>query len=492
MLSPGKPNPALIEGAIGKTLLMFSLPILVGNVLQSLNGLVNTTWVGHYLGEAALAATSNANTILFFVLGMVFGVGMAATTLIGQSLGAKNIDQAKRVVGTSATFFVAVAAVVSLLGYFFAPQLLAIMRMPPDALPLAVSYLRIIFVAIPFQFGFSYLMMVLRGAGDAKTPFLFLAMCVLLDIALNPLFIFGWGPVPRLGIAGSAIASLIANILSLAAMLIYLYRAQHFLALRRAELGYLKPDGAILRTLVVKGIPMGLQMIVMSLGLIVTYALVNGFGSQTTAAFGACIQLWNIIQMPSFAIMAAASSMAAQNVGAGRWDRVGGVARAGVMTNFALTGTLVLLVYAFDFAGLGLFLPADGSAMVIGQHINAIAAWSFVFFGISIVLSGVVRSTGAVVPPLVILFVALWLVRIPFAYAMLSRWAADAVWWSFPLSSLTSVVLTVLYYRFGSWRTAHMMTAAPSASPTLATTEVETATGYGAAESSTTTVCKAS
>ena len=127
----------LTQGAIGRTLLLFSLPILAGNVLQSLNGSVNSIWVGRYLGEAALTATSNANIILFFLLGAVFGVGMAATILVGQSIGANDLDQAKRVVGTSASFFGIVSAAVSLLGFLLAPALLAWMRMPGDALPLA-------------------------------------------------------------------------------------------------------------------------------------------------------------------------------------------------------------------------------------------------------------------------------------------------------------------------------------------------------------------
>ena len=449
----------LTQGRIGPTLVCFALPVLAGNVLQSLNGSVNSIWVGHYLGEAALTATANANTILFFLLGTVFGIGMAATILIGQAIGARDIDRAKRVVGTSADFFFGLAALVSLLGYAIAPQLLGLIRMPADALPLALAYLRIIFLALPFLFGYSFLMMVLRGAGDARTPFLFLLLSVGLDIALNPLLIFGWGPLPRLGIAGSATATLVANAVSLAALLAHLYRRGHFLALRRGDGPYLRPDPAILRALVGKGLPMGLQMVVISLSMIVMYSLVNGFGSQTTAAFGACMQLWNYIQMPSFAIMAAASSMAAQNVGAGLWQRVHGVARSGVAVNVLLTGGLVALVYAFDRAGLGLFLPGDSVALAIGQHVNATVVWSFVFFGVSMVLAGVVRATGAVVPPLLILFVALWLVRIPFAYALLPHWGADAVWWSFPLGSLVSLLLTVAYYRYGGWRQTHMLSA---------------------------------
>jgi len=473
MNSPRHPTQALTEGAIGKTLLMFSLPILAGNVLQSLNGSVNAIWIGHGLGEAALAAASNANTILFFMIGTMFGVGMAANILVAQSVGARNIDQAKRAVGTCLSFFVVLSVLFAVLGFALSERLLGWMHMPADAVPLAIAYLRVIFLGIPFMYVLAFISMTLRGAGDARTPFVFLLLNVVLDIGLNPLFIFGLGPIPRLGIAGSALATLLAQVITLAALVTYLYRTRHFLALHRGETHYLKIDPAILRALVAKGIPMGLQMIVMSLSMVVMISLVNRYGSQTTSAYGACFQLWNYIQMPGIAVGMAVSSMAAQNVGAGKWDRVGRVALAGVGYNFLQTGTLVVLVYLFSRAAFGLFLPADSAALDIAQHINAIVVWSFVFFGVSFVLAGVVRSTGAVIPPLVILFVALWLVRIPFAYALLSRWQADAIWWSFPLGSLVSMLLSIAYYRYGGWRRARMLVGAPAAP--LAPAPVQTA-----------------
>lgn len=457
------PARSLTEGAIGKTLVLFSLPILAGNVLQSLNGSVNAIWVGRYLGEAALTATSNANLILFFLLSAVFGVGMAASILIGQAIGAQNLPLAKRIVGSSATFFVGIATAGALAGWLATPWLLAHMSIPPDALPLASDYLRIIFLALPFMFGFTFVMMILRGAGDARTPFVFLLLCVVLDIVLNPVFIFGLAGMPALGIAGSATATLVANAVSLAAMIGWLYYTKHFLRLGRGEFGLLRPDADIFRSLVAKGLPMGLQMVVMSLAMIVMIGFVNRYGSHTVAAYGAASQLWTYIQMPSFAIGAAVSTMAAQNVGAGRWDRVAQVARTGVGVNVALTGTLVLVIYAFNRGALGLFLPDDSNALAQAQHINAIVVWSFVFFGIAMVLSGVVRSTGAVVPPLVILVIALWLVRIPFAWLLTDAWQADALWWSFPLGSLVAASLSAAYYRFGRWRNARMI--APAATP---------------------------
>jgi putative MATE family efflux protein len=452
-----KGRSALVEGAIAPTLFFFTLPILASNVLQSLNGSVNSIWVGHYLGEAALTATSNANTILFFLLALVFGVGMAATILVGQSIGARDVAQAKRVVGTSATFFVGASIVIAVAGGAATGPLLAYMQTPADAMPFATAYLRIIFAAIPFMFAYTFLMMVLRGAGDSKTPFYFLVLSVLLDIALNPLLIFGAGPIPRLGIAGSALATLIAQVLSLAALLVHLYREKHFLWLHGAEWRLLRPDARLFRALVMKGLPMGLQMIVLSGASIVVISLVNRFGSQTTAAYGAALQLWNYIMMPALAVGMAASAMAAQNVGAHRWDRVRRTAVTGVLFNILMTGTLVVILYLFNRAALSLFLPAHSDALALAQHINAIVVWSFVLFGISMVLGGVVRSTGAAVPPLVVLFVSLWLIRLPLAFALMGPWQADGIWWSFPVGAAVSALLMWLYYRYGGWRRAHML-----------------------------------
>lgn len=459
-------RPLLTEGPIAKTLFFFSLPILFGNVLQSLNGSINAIWVGHYLGEAALTATANANTILFFLIGSIFGVGMAATILVGQSMGARDVDQAKRVVGTSVTFFVGLSLMVALLGFALSDRLMSWMHMPADALPLAVAYLRIIFLGVPFMFTYTFLMMVLRGAGDSKTPFIFLVVSVILDIALNPLLIFGWGPIPAMGIAGSATATLIAQVVSLFGLIAHLYRSKHFLCIHRGEGHYLRVNRVILGALIGKGIPMGLQMIVISLSMIFMISLVNRFGSQTAAAYGACFQLWNYIQMPAFAVGAAVSSMASQNVGAKLWDRVSRTAVIGVAYNFLMTGGLVILIYLFNRGALGLFLPDDGDAIRIAQHINAIVVWSFVFFGVTFVISGVVRSTGAVIPPLIILFISMWLLRIPFAYLLVDRWGADAVWWSFPLGALASMILSLGYYRLGNWKNAHMLTA--GAAPNMA------------------------
>jgi putative MATE family efflux protein len=456
-----KPDARLTTGPIGRTLLLFSLPVLGSNILQSLNASINSVWVGRYLGEAALTATSNANIILFFLLGVVFGISMANTIMIGQAVGGRDIEEARRVVGTSTTFFVAMSVLAAVFGFIFTPHILAAMHTPEDATPLAIIYLRIIFVALPFMYFYNFVMMTLRGAGDSRTPFYFMLLSAVLDVVLNPVLIFGVGPIPALGIAGSALATLVAQLTSLAAMIALLYRRRHFLLLHREQLALLRPDMAILRALVMKGLPMGLQMVVISSSAIVMMSLVNTHGSQTTAAYGVASQLWTYVQMPALAVGASVSSMVAQNVGAGLWVRVARVTQVGLFFNVLMTGALVALIYLFNRHSLGIFLGKDGVAIEIAQHINSVVLWSFILFGFTIVVFGTVRATGAVMAPLVILFVSMWLIRLPFAWLLGPHIGAESIWWSFPLGSVVSVLLSFGYYRYGNWRRSHILPVAP-------------------------------
>lgn len=443
------------EGSISSGLLRFALPILFANILQSLNGSVNSIWVGRFLGEAALTATSNANTVMFLLIATAFGIAMAATILIAQHIGARNLAETKRIVGTSASFFAAISVVMAIAGLVLSRPLLIAMQTPPDALALAVAYMRVIFLALPCLYMYAFVMSVLRGAGDSTTPFFFMLLSVTIDILLNPVFIFGVGPVPRLGIAGSALATFISQAISLSALIHHLYRRKHMLVLHRRELRLLRVDWPIIAALIRKGIPLSAQMLVVSLSAILMVSIVNRLGVDTAAAFGASLQLWNYIQMPAFAVGMAVSSMAAQNVGAGKWDRVSAIARVGVWYSLALTGSVVLLLQVLDSHAYALFLKGQSAAMLAAHPLNRIATSSFVFFGISLTLFGVVRAAGAVIAPLVCLILALLLVRIPLAGVLLGHFGAQGLWWSFPLSSALGALLAWLYYRYGGWRSAY-------------------------------------
>ncbi|HEX6374803.1 MAG TPA: MATE family efflux transporter [Allosphingosinicella sp.] len=448
----------LTTGPIGPTLLAFALPTLGSSILQSLNGSINAIWVGRFLGEEALAATSNANIVMFLLTAFVFGFSMATTILVGQAFGRGDVDGARRVIGTATGAFVVISLLAAAAGWLFAPAILRLLGTPADAAPLALAYLRVIFIAMPPALVMISWMMALRGGGDAMTPLWFMILAVLLDSGLNPVFILGLGlgPAPRLGIAGAATATVIANCISLAALLLYVYARDLPLRLRGAELRYLKPDWPLLATIVRKGLPMGLQMIVISASALALIGLVNREGVETTAAFGVAMQLWTYLQMPAMALGAAVSAMVAQNIGAGRWDRVSAITRSGVIFALSITAGLVVLLAVADRPALALFLGGDSPALPIARHIQILATWSFLLFGVTLVLFGTVRANGAVIGPLVILFVGLVPIRLGFALGAYPWLGADALWLSFPVSSFANMLMAAAFYFHGGWRKARM------------------------------------
>lgn len=464
--------PDLTSGPIGKTLITFALPVLATNILQSLNGSANAIWVSHVLGEAALTATSNANQIMFLMLGAVFGLSMASNIMIGQAMGSRDMATAKKVIGTSTAFFIIVSLSVGALGVALTPHVLTWMGTPAEAKADAIAYLRVIFSAMPFMYFFSYVMMAQRGTGDSRTPFYFSLVAVGMDVVLNPMLITGFGPFPKLGIAGSATATLVSQTVTLLAMIVHLYRKKSILVLRPGEFHLLIPDLGLIRALVLKGLPMGFQMIVTSLAAVTMMGLVNKHGIHTSAAYGAAAQLWTYVQMPAMALGAAVSSMAAQNVGAGRMDRVERIARSGAWYALLFTGVPVVLIYLADPWVLRAFLPGNSPSLPIAVHINSIVLWGFIAFGMAFIFSGVVRATGAVWPPLLAMIVSLWGIRVPLANFLEPRMGADAIWISFPIGSGATLVLAFAYYMWGGWRKSRML-------PTTTPATDEPDTGFG-------------
>ena len=345
----------LTVGPIAPTLLAFALPTLGSSALQSLNGSVNAIWVGRVLGEEALAATTNGNLVMFLLMAFVFGFGMAATILIGQAFGQRDIGGARRVMGTALASFV-------------------------------------------------------------------------------------------------ALATTVAGYVSLTGMIAYIYVRDLPLRLRGRELRFLRPDLPLLKIIVTKGLPMGLQMIVISSSALAMLGLVNQHGVQVTAAYGVTQQLWTYVQMPAMALGAAVSAMAAQNIGAGHWDRVAKITRTGVLFSLAMTGALIVILTLADRAVLGLFLGGDSAAMPIARHIQLIATWGFLFFGVGLVLFGTMRANGEVVGPLIIMFIAMYPVRLGFALGTRDWLGLDALWLSFPAGMVATSIMAVALYLQGGWK----------------------------------------
>ncbi len=458
----------LTVGPVAKTLFLFALPSLGVNILQSINNSVNSVWIGKFLGEEALAASANAGLIMFLMFSTLFGFTMATTILIGQNMGRRDIESVRRIMGTATTVFFAAGLLFAAAGWIFAPHMLRLMSTPETVYPLALAYLRVIFLTMPTSFVMVLISSSLRGVGDSVTPFWNTVLNVVLDIILNPVFILGFGPIPAMGIAGSALATIVAGIISLGLLMRKVYALDLTIRLRGAELTWLRPDARFLKPIARMGLPMGLSMIIMSGSAVVMIGLVNREGVDTTAAFGVMNQLWSYVQMPAVAVGGAVSAMVAQNIGANKWDRVGRIVWSGIGINLLMSGVLILLMTLFATPLLQLFLPIGSPAIDIAIHINHIIGWSFILMGVSVVVTFAVRANGAVVAPLLILIFSAVIVRFTIGFTLHDRFGADAIWAAFIATSIASCVLSIAYYLNGSWKKAKAM-------PTMNASPLQTA-----------------
>jgi putative MATE family efflux protein len=449
----------LTQGHVGRTLFAFALPALLVNVIQVMNGTIASIFVGKMLGEAALAATANANQIMFVVFAVAFGFSMAGTILVGQAAGRGDWMEVRRTTGASVGLFVVFGVVIAALGWWFTPDVLRALATPEQVYAPAKAYMRMTFIGIPIAVLNMLLPQLLRGVGDAISPLRASMINVLVIAIACPLLI------PRIGIEGAAIAGILANLGSLTYQTIHIYRADLPIRLRGVELALLKPDWKHARPVVTLGFPLGLSMVVMGASQLVMIGLINREGMETVAAFGAVNQIWGFLQMPSFAVSTAVSAMVAQNIGAGRWDRIDRIAGNGIAINFLMVGALVLAIGWFQLTLLGLFLPAGSPALMIGAHIGMILNWTHILLGVSTIVTAVVRSNGAVYWPLFILFMTAVVLRFIIGFGGYESWGAEAIWAAFVAHAVVSTFWFLGYYKWGKWREAKIASPATVVAP---------------------------
>ncbi len=424
--------------------------MVLGNVLQSLSGTFNNIFVGQMLGTRALAAVSAMFPIVFFFISLVIGIGTGASVLIGQAWGAREVHKVKSIAGTALSLGLMLGVAVALLGGGFAAYLLEWLRTPADVLPEAVSYARMMMFAMPLLLVFILFTQLLRGVSDTVTPLFALLLSTAVAAVMTPAFIKGWAGLPRLGVTGAAAASIVSFLCALVFMTLRMRSRNHPLAPDMELLRDLRVDLRLLRLVVKIGLPTGVQMIVISLAEIAVLALVNRYGSDATAAYGAVNQIVNYVQFPALSIAITASILGAQFIGAGRSERLGEIMRTGLQMNLFVTGTLVLLGYLFSRHILGLFITS-APVIELAQTLLHIMLWSSVVFGFAATVSGVMRASGAVLMPTGIAIFCIAAIEVPAAYLLSDRYGIEGIWMAYPIAFAAMLVLQTAYYRL-VWR----------------------------------------
>ncbi|MDM0118562.1 MATE family efflux transporter [Variovorax sp. J2L1-78] len=433
-----------------KTFAFFLAPMLLSNILQSLSGTLNNVYVGQMIGVGALAAVSSFFPVMFFFIAFTIGLGAGASVLIGQAWGARDIAKVKAIAGTTLTVGIAFGLVVAVFGGAFTAPLLKALHTPPDILADATRYARIILIAMPGLFVFLLSTAMLRGVSDTVTPLFTLGISTLVGLVLTPALIRGWGGLPMLGVASGAAATVVSFVVATVWLAFRLRRMKSPLAPDRAFARSMRIDFAILKMVMRVGVPTGVQMIVIALAEIALLSLVNSYGSEATAAYGAVNQVVAYVQFPAISIAITASILGAQAIGAGRTAQLGAIARTGLLMNLVLTGSLVVLGYLFSRRLMGFFITS-APVIELAQTLLHIMLWGTVVFGMASVLSGIMRASGSVLVPTAISIVCIALVEVPVAYVMSHRIGLNGVWIAYPVAFIAMLALQTAYYRL-VWR----------------------------------------
>lgn len=435
------------QSNLWKTFVIFLLPLIATNILQNLSGTINTIFVGQMLGVHAIAAVSVFFPILFCLMAFVIGLSAGTTILIGQAWGAQELKKVTQIVGSTLFMTLTGGTLIAVLGVIFAKQILLALRVDAEVMHLALPYVRWMLAGSPLLFIYIIYTSILRGVGDSKTPLYASSVSIAVGIITTPILIDGRFGFPQMGIIAPAIATTLGMICVLIYLTIYLKKKDHPLQINLELLKNIRHNTALSKSILRLGIPTGIQMVTTSVAGLVIVGMVNHYGADATAAYGAVNQVLNYIQFPALSIAIAASIFAAQAIGAGHAELLAKVTRIALSMNIFFTGTLVLLAYLFSKYLMALFIT-DHEVVVLGQQLLFIVLWSILFFGASAIFASIMRASGTVNMPMLINIIAIVAIEIPSAYVFSQWWGLAGIWYGYALAFVSLCFMQGLYYQF--------------------------------------------
>lgn len=449
------PKNKLLEGPILHSLLTLAIPIVAANVLQSGYQIIDAFWVGR-LGGAAVAAVSLSFPVMFLMFAVGAGLSMAGSTLIAQYVGARNDRMVGHVAGQTILMVVFASLVLGTIGYFTVPSLLRLMGVEPDVYAGALGFMRVSFVGLVFNFTFFVFNAIMRSLGRATLPVYIVAGTVLLNFALDPLLIFGWGFVPGYGVMGAAIATLLTQGVAAIIGVVILRRGMHGVHVRRADL---VPDLTYVKRAFFLGFPASIEMSARALAMMMMTFLITSFGTLTLAAYGVGSNVVQVIIIPAMGLSMAVSTLVGQNIGAGDIERAARIGRLGGLLGFASLSVFGLLVFLFPTSIVAFFVPDDPTVIAAGAEFLRIAAPAWGFLGLQFALTGVLRASGNMVMTMVLTLVSQWVLQFPLAYVLSKHTAlgAQGIWWAFPVANVVIALITIGVYAKGDWQKKRLL-----------------------------------
>lgn len=438
-----------------KPLLALAGPIILANFFQAAYQLTDAFWVGR-LGENAVASVAVSIPIIFFMTSLGIGFAIAGGTLTAQYFGAKDDKMVSHSSAQTLLLVIVVSLIASALGYFFAGNILKFLGAHNRIFDSAFSYLRISFIGIIFNFIFFMFQSIMRSIGKAKLPVYIVVGTVILNFVLDPLFMFGAGPLPALGVAGTAWATLITQSIASIIGMSILFSGLHGVKLHWNDFC---PDLKFLKRAFWLGLPSSLEQSARSLVLAVMTGLITSFGTLAIAAYGVASNIFQLILMLCFGLAGASAALIGQNLGAGNPEKADQIARTSLKLIFITLSAIGIVIFIFAKQFITFFVPSDINVINEGAYFLRFIALTSGLTGIQVIVGSTLQAAGGTKQSMILTIISQWVVQLPLAY-LLSKFfnlGLVGVWVALPITSvIMSIIYLVVFWR-GKWKTKKLI-----------------------------------
>jgi putative MATE family efflux protein len=450
----------LTEGPLLRPLVALSWPLVAIQLLQVAYNVADTFWLGR-LSADAVGAISLAFPIVFLLISVGGGFTAAGAILVAQYTGAGGDRAAGRIAGQTLGFVMLVAVALGLLGFLVTGPMLALLPADPATqdriIPMAAEYMRIFFLGSPALFGFFIFTSLMRGYGNTRTPLRVMVLSVAVNVVLDPILIFGWGPVEPMGIGGAAVATVVARMVAAVVGFYVLFGTNVGPAIEYRDL---IPKPGPVKEIVRLGVPSALEQSGVSLAMVVATAMVATFPPAVVAAYGLGNRLLSLVFLPAMGLSQAMNTAVGQNLGAGKPDRAERAAYLGMKLVVAVLAVAAVFAAAFPGPIVAVLLPADSPSAVetidFASEYLRIASVAFVFLGLWQVVQGTFRGAGNTTTALALSLFALWVVRLPATYllAFTFDWGPAGIWTAVALGDVVGCLVALAWFTRGTWKEA--------------------------------------
>ncbi|MCH4279040.1 MATE family efflux transporter [Mediterraneibacter sp. NSJ-151] len=434
-------------------ILIFTIPMLIGNIAQQLYNTVDSIVVGRFVGDNALAAVGSAGPILNLLIVLFVGISVGASIMVSQYLGARNREALSGTIGTCIMLTAIASLIIMVVATLAARPLLELLNTPDSILDWCTSYLKILFLGAAGLAYYNILSGVLRGLGDSMSALLYLLVASALNIVLDLLFVVKFG----MGVNGVALATAIAQGIS---AVLCVRRLSKLTELFDLKWKYIRLNKQHAKNIIRLGVPSGVTQAMISMAMLIVQSLTNSFGEQFIAANVITMRVDGFAMLPNMSFGNAMTTYAGQNVGANKYDRVAKGAKQGLFMGVGTSVVITSLILIFGKSLMGIF-TSTSELVDLSYHLMQILAVGYLVMSVTQVLSGVMRGAGDTMTPMWISIVQTIMIRVPLAYLLVyaSRSTAfpqgkrEYIYLSLVISWVIGALITIFFYKRGKWKT---------------------------------------